>query len=310
MRFFEPTARFLDWAAANLRGRALFDVGAGDGHVAQALSAVGLSVTALDILPSGSAVLRVDGTVFPYPTGCTVMICRPCHGDFPRAVVQQATTRRVAQVLYCGLRRNVRGDLSDVRARFDHVLAGAGKAGESVWRWKLAQGTMNVALVQWYPFPKPFWVEDQDDGWWYHRAGGQMRKTRDDIIHETTTVPAGDWRALDWKKTGFYDPTSSVGWLSPSGEFFGCGSQEHDTVADLILKSTVHGLETAGWVRVDRAGQLGSMTYRCFRALTAEQRVWLGARGHDLEYDGADPLDEERDRRAYESLLARADRRR
>lgn len=135
-RFFEPTEAFLAWAAENAGDRGVTDVGAGQGHVADALVRRGVKSLAIDLRGSDGElplVVPADGTAFRYPPGSVAMICRPCHGEFPSLVVRRAVECGVHAVWYVGLPKNVAADLYGFRSRFKVALTKAGKQGEKVY---------------------------------------------------------------------------------------------------------------------------------------------------------------------------------
>lgn len=286
MRFFEPAPAFLAWAQANLKGSHVFDVGAGEGHVTDALAGRGLRVTALDLYPPEVLVghaMYADGTLFPYPPDTTVMLCRPCHGGFPEVVVRRAKACGVAQILYVGLPRNVVGDLGPLRRKFRVVLTNAGKAGEKVWRWQLRDTTKNpVALVQLESWSAPYWMIDRGR-YWENVSGGRSPKSDTDKVFERSEIEDFDFPALDWTKTGYNKPKGECGWLSPAGVFYGCDYHEHDMLAYLVIKKPVSELEEEGWVRVDRLDGHYPITFRCRTDPTEAQAKWLSARGHKLD---------------------------
>lgn len=141
IKFFEPTSRFLRWMEKAWKGKTIYDVGAGCGHVSRALSARGLEVMAIDInrreCGESFPVEIADGESYPYGPGSVVMICRPCHGDFVTQVISNALNCGVAAVLYVGLRKNFESDLDARLSKFKREITGAGLEGEDVLQWKL-----------------------------------------------------------------------------------------------------------------------------------------------------------------------------
>lgn len=137
LKFFEPTSKFLRWMKREYPNEIIYDVGAGVGHVAKALSEKGLKVIALDLNYRESTetfpVIPADGESYDYEPNSVVMICRPCHGQFTEQVIVQAMRCKASAVLYVGLDRNVEGDLGMYQDRFKASLAGAGHEGERVW---------------------------------------------------------------------------------------------------------------------------------------------------------------------------------
>lgn len=138
MKFFEPKARFLRWMKRGYANSVIYDVGAGIGHVAKALSEQGQKVLAIDLnyreTEENFPVLIADGESYEYQANSVVMVCRPCHGRFMEEVIAQAIRQKVAAILYVGLEKNVESDLSIYRGKFEHVLTGAGLEGEEVWK--------------------------------------------------------------------------------------------------------------------------------------------------------------------------------
>lgn len=136
-RFFRPRERFFDYMEKH-RGRVIYDVGAGVGHVTEELLGRGHDVVAMDLHGRDDQSPRVeylDGIHYPYEPDSVVMLCRPCHGVFPSLVIQQAWRRQVGFVLYVGLPRNRVLDLGSRSRRFTSVLRHAGQDRESVYEW-------------------------------------------------------------------------------------------------------------------------------------------------------------------------------
>ena len=61
-------------------------------------------------------------------------------------------------------------------------------------------------------------------------------------------IEANSWDDLDWSY--LLDDTSITGWISPSGDFYGCAPRDHDDVAYYILHSTEQELEVKGFVKI------------------------------------------------------------
>ncbi len=135
--FFEPTKKFLLWMEKRYPYPIIYDVGAGLGHVTKALQKSGLKALAIDLnyreTEGTLQVVIADGESYRYEQDSIVMICRPCHGQFTEQVIEQAYRCNVAATLYIGLERNVQEDLGVYFPKFNWVLSGAGKDGESVW---------------------------------------------------------------------------------------------------------------------------------------------------------------------------------
>jgi len=136
--FFEPNKKFLTYMK-KFRLRYVYDVGAGQGHVAKALRKAGIKkVNPIDLFPREGSVTKItfgDGTSYPFKANSLVMLCRPCHGMFPEATIENAI-RRKADIMYVGLTKNVKNDLGDFFRKFKKVLSKAGADGEHVWLYQ------------------------------------------------------------------------------------------------------------------------------------------------------------------------------
>lgn len=143
--FFNPKKSFLSFMARKFAKQFIFDVGAGVGHVAEALSKTKKfkKVFAIDMLEreGGSAfpVYMADAASFPYPSGCIVMLCRPCHGSFVETVIDQAIECKAGAIVYVGLGRNVKTDLGMHYSKFKKVASNVGRDKENIWLSTLAK---------------------------------------------------------------------------------------------------------------------------------------------------------------------------
>jgi hypothetical protein len=138
-------------------------------------------------------------------------------------------------------------------------------------------------------------------GWWYwrdnhgtlHDFNGPFQAIGDNELLAVDEV-AASWDKLDWSETALCQPTTSTaGWLSPSGEFLPCPSNQHDRYARYVLHVKVGNLEKGGWARIySSATEAVEQNRRahdawcCLRAITPEQRAWLENHEHEVrDYD-------------------------
>lgn len=111
MRFFNPDQEFLRWLAAYARGRPVWDVGCGEGHVVAALHELGVRAVGVEPLWSKvyvESVLPLHSCVVPMLAelchalheceDCLVLFCRPCHDGFVGRVLE--LLHPAAEVLY------------------------------------------------------------------------------------------------------------------------------------------------------------------------------------------------------------------
>ncbi len=285
-RFFSPAPSFFAWAKKFLRNQYIFEVGAGDGHTSRGLRENGLKGVAFDLYPDED-VFHGDGTTYPFISGTTVLLCRPCHGDFVWLTIKRAFERGVTTLVYVGLPKNIKRDLGSFRKHFRLMLSDAGSDGEKVWVWDMRarRDQIDVALVQ---FGKEAsWHEDGGDRW-INQMGGWRPKHEGDVVLERTELIDSDWQSLDWTRTVYYKEDGDYGWLSPEGKFYACDYAGHGDVAFFIIKKDVSALEDEGWVRVDGPGGGSNSTFRFMayhysnRLLTNAQTEWLKSRGHEI----------------------------
>jgi len=137
IRFFGPRPRFIQYMAANYRGRLLFEIGAGAGHVARALADSGLRITALDLYHQDFEEFPItiaDATTYKYPPESIIMFCRPSHEGFVGKTIERALKCGVSEILYVGLPVNRRHDLGCYSIGFRRILIDVGRKRENVYR--------------------------------------------------------------------------------------------------------------------------------------------------------------------------------
>lgn len=140
IQFFNPLPVFTDWFRSTFKNETVYEAGAGMGHASKALADAGQYVKeALDANARVGSVYKVriaDATEYGFNSDSLVLICRPCHGDFCQAVVQNALFHRSVAVVYVGLEKNVDKDLGDYRRYFSVGQANVGEDGEDAWVWR------------------------------------------------------------------------------------------------------------------------------------------------------------------------------
>lgn len=137
IRYFAPRPKFLAYMIANYKRKHLYDVGAGSGHVARALTDAGLKVTALDLYHQDFErfpITLADATTYPYEPDSAIMFCRPSHEGSVAKTIATAVKCGVSDILYVGLPANRREDFGDYYRLFRRVLSDAGGKRENVYR--------------------------------------------------------------------------------------------------------------------------------------------------------------------------------
>lgn len=330
--FFQPSEVFLRWVSEKYKDRKIYDVGAGSGLVGRDLERVGVNVISMDLIPqddSLSPVTRADGRLYPYQKRSVVMMCRPCHGDFVQDVFLHALQQDVSTLIYVGLERNLEKDLGGLKPHFRLALTDIGESGENAWVLESEfamkpNEKKRVCLIEITEGHDPGWWMDGGDRW-VNPSGGYFPKSPDDKILKEEFLSYDEWQEkLDWSLTYPNQEGSPWGWLSPKGEFYGCGWAEHEHIARYIFKKkNGDELSADGYVRVDGKGGSGIQSFRGPHRysrdgdwveipMTKEQENWLVDHGHSLnfieEFDEEvfKKAEEERDRRlgaAYQAQL-------
>jgi len=120
-----------------------------------------------------------------------------------------------------------------------------------------------------------FWMTDNGSCWVdVARSRWNDKHASDEVLE---SIEAEHFTLLDWRKTPFYNPEASSGWLSREGRFYGCPNYCHDVLAWCVLGMKVPELEQLGWVRI-----YSENWYVCQVRLSAEQKNWLSMNGHKV----------------------------
>jgi len=293
MVFFEPSGVFVDWLVRLAGRREVVDCGCGTGELVRRVVEAGGKAIGLDVADREGQVVDVvpiDATAFPFTSRHVAVLARPSRGEWIREVIEKAHEAG-ADVVYVGLPKHHAEDVGDLEG-VECVMTDAGRDGESVYllRGGREMGKTRFVLLKWMKgfcgpgtFMGPCWFEDGVSRWVNHSGGGfEKSPDKEEIVDE---CHAEDIFELDWTRTTYNRPDSEIGWLAPDGRWHGCGSQDHDFVAEMILKMPTREAEKTH-VRVDgpRCVEMGGPGWRFQgRRLTAEQRNWLSLRGYKVE---------------------------
>lgn len=125
------------------------------------------------------------------------------------------------------------------------------------------------------PADKTYWMTDNGESW--IEVGRSRWKDKHDKDEVIEIVAEEHFTLLDWRRTPYYNPEASSGWLSREGRFYGCPNYCHDVLAWCVLGVKVPELERLGWVRI-----YSENWYVCQTRLSAEQGNWLSMNGHKV----------------------------
>ena len=132
-KFFLPNGNFLAFMEP-FRGNLIYDIGCGCGHVSRLLNLNGFDMLAIDANYRDSEefpIVRKDATSMEFAKDSVIMMCRPCHGNFPGMVMESAIESSARWFVYVGLEKNVYEDLGCFVAGFEDISAGnLGEDGE------------------------------------------------------------------------------------------------------------------------------------------------------------------------------------
>lgn len=131
-----------------------------------------------------------------------------------------------------------------------------------------------------------FWEVDEDDligaesgdvVRLYNQFGGYHYHI---LTNEDSFISVPSWGDLPWKDI-LIKPNALLGWISPSGEFFGCDYHDHEIVAEYVLNSSERELEKQGWVKIYSCD--GLQWYHENLRPTEEQKRVLREKGFELD---------------------------
>ena len=140
------------------------------------------------------------------------------------------------------------------------------------------------------------WFEDGDTvdpadvrgfdpaGHWLNHAGGRMPKHASQEVLETCEATC--FQELDYTKTDIRDDSSDAGWISPDGEWFGCGREAHNDFAYFYLKMGLADLRAGGWIHVYNAPGKSGMDWSVENdrgGPTEQQRKTLTRMGYAID---------------------------
>jgi len=228
-----------------------------------------------------ATVLIYDSTSFKFPKNSIAIIARPNRGDWIEDTINHAL-KTCSYVLYIGIQEHVEEDIESLKnLKVEKVFENAGDDEEIVYKISSRIKNMKTTyyLVQIHPCADPrivktFWHEDDGDKW-QNYMGGWCAKSDKDIVLETHE--AEDIHELDWLKTSLINNKETSGWLNRSGRFYGCNSQAHDLVADLVFNKSVQEMEDEGWVRI-----YDKTAFACMKSMSPEQRNYMLEKGYKL----------------------------
>lgn len=125
-----------------------------------------------------------------------------------------------------------------------------------------------------------------DNGWWelngdcLVNAYGSCHAYVTDNLAEI--IEAESWRDFYEKHASkiFLKPNSPYGWLSPSGEFFGCSHTGHQNLATYFFKSSERELENNGYIKISTEPfGCNLQTYYSRNFISENQKIWLEKNG-------------------------------
>ena len=131
---------------------------------------------------------------------------------------------------------------------------------------------------------KAYWTKkvfDMNMGECYQNfSGGRLPCYLADVIE--TAICENETDFITWKRKEIYsyliDTKSKYGWLSPSGEFYGCKYTHHQEVAELYFGKQEQELEKEHWIKVFKEYDSDSPVYASIHP-NMNQLEWLEKNG-------------------------------
>lgn len=284
--FFRPTQAFMELAHSDTYRYALWlDCGAGMGHLGHRLAGIGVEVNCYDLLNRPSyehPVGQIDCTTMYFARDDVVVLARPSHGPWVQKVLGKAA-RSAGRALYIGLEKNLKDDLPDMVV--EHILCGAGEAGECVWRCMgLEDEVEEWHLLKTSFWPNPSWELDGGDRW-YHSEDrfGHMHKPTCGEVLEVRKACRQDMLPSHWEPKS----DDAEGWITPDGTWHGCGYHEHDNLVHDRFQVEVGRAEQVGFLRCREDRRIGKFFTRGNedRRITPAQRRTLVKHGFTVYED-------------------------
>ena len=126
----------------------------------------------------------------------------------------------------------------------------------------------------------PVWVEYDPntpvyDATIYNFAGG---KNSGNDLTGKQIVDAESIYDLDWNDTELLSDKFKTGWVSPEGEFYGCGYKSHELQAKYIHKKTERQLEELGFIKITKIRMVCKFMYAVLnysQSPTLSQYKWF-----------------------------------
>ncbi len=277
--FFSPTPKFWTWLEQQewLRWQKFWDIGAGMGHLTEAMVKSGRECVGVDkyARPSQSPLVRIeDATQLNYGPDDCLIIARPCHGEFVGGVLCHAAGQ--AEVLYIGLERNIDLDLDGWHHEL--LIEDAGEEGEAVYR---VLGRVSD-MKEWCLLETDFWNAPQwmtsIDGSWRNKMGGRFPKNPGMQILERRLYSSPYQIRCSIGDICPQNDDLENGWITPTGQWYGGEDMQHADILTYVLGITEARAEAVGFVRCYG----GSPFWTSQRGRTTpQQRTKLRQRGLD-----------------------------
>ena len=255
--FFSPTPKFWTWLEQQewLRWQQFWDIGAGMGHLTEAMVKSGRECIGVDICtrPSQSALVRIeDATQLNYDQDDCLLIARPSHGGFVEGVLRHAAGQ--AEVLYIGLERNLDCDLDGWHHEL--LIEDAGEDGEAVYRvLGRVEDMEEWCLLETDFWERPYWMCSKD-GWWRSKIGGGFPKKPGMRVLERRLFGNPYQMHCSLEDICPQNEEQVDGWITPTGQWYGGEYAQHADILTYVLGITEARAEAVGFVRC-YGGHLG-----------------------------------------------------
>ena len=109
---------------------------------------------------------------------------------------------------------------------------------------------MPLFVHEYYDTPSQKNIEN---GWWEYRPETGKVYNRNGGWHNFSEHPMQEFKEGEWPDIiamTIRDDSLLTGWIAPDGEWYGCESTEHVSLANYLLKTSERDLEERGWIKV------------------------------------------------------------
>lgn len=289
--FFNPTEAWWEFLKPTmwLHHKRFVDVGAGMGHLTDAMVENGYECRGVDILERAGQSDRVsmgDGADLWLNWDDVAIVARPSHGVGLELILQNLVGE--SEVLYIDLGKNLEHDLDGYHTEV--MAEGVGEDDEKVIRILAQEGyAERWCKIVMHGGREEWWIDDGDR--WCNSAGGGFPKDRQEVLDTRLLSSVYQFYETPEAICDFEDEKLRDGWIAPDGEWYPGHYMDHARIMNGVFGITEARAEERGFVRCYSRVHLNYQTwYTCRDKPNRAQRATL----RRLDFNLREDFEEER----------------